>query len=423
MTIGQRIAQKRKELGLSQEALGEKLGVSRQSIYKWESDAALPEIDKLIALSRLFGISIGVLLGVEEQRVPQAPTEDPSGELTEAQLKMVEEITQRYISALPKAAPQKKHPILRVLAVVCILFAGLKFYAKLDQVDNQYRQLTSHISDVQDNVEVQIRSISTQVESILKAQNDLTADHETAIAATDLAKNRVTFSFRAVPKTFTADTIAWLEVTNEGAVETFGPFTPEENQTFRGEVTTQLTDSITLSIVFETGGVRSTQLLKEYTDLYTVSLPTVWANDDLWRIGMATPYVLELPSKYNEGQTVTIPPHCLEGAKQLSENEPAAAPAEIKVGLFKNQELVVWAEPITKPANYQGFEGHLFFKFPEVRVDLSEGDTVCVAALVTDTYGRVFFDPGTPFSPVENGTTLDSDSYTQDNNMENWTFE
>lgn len=33
MTIGQRIAQKRKELGLSQEALGSKLGVSRQSIY------------------------------------------------------------------------------------------------------------------------------------------------------------------------------------------------------------------------------------------------------------------------------------------------------------------------------------------------------------------------------------------------------
>ena len=47
MTTGQRVAQKRKELGLSQEALGEKLGVSRQSIYKWESDSALPEVEKL----------------------------------------------------------------------------------------------------------------------------------------------------------------------------------------------------------------------------------------------------------------------------------------------------------------------------------------------------------------------------------------
>ena len=93
MSIGQRIAQKRKEQGLSQEALGEQLGVSRQSIYKWESDAALPEIEKLIALSRLFGVSVGWLLGVEEDA---APVQDASGELTEAQLKMVEEITQRY---------------------------------------------------------------------------------------------------------------------------------------------------------------------------------------------------------------------------------------------------------------------------------------------------------------------------------------
>ena len=48
MTTGRRVAQKRKELGLSQEALGEKLGVSRQSIYKWESDSALPEVEKLV---------------------------------------------------------------------------------------------------------------------------------------------------------------------------------------------------------------------------------------------------------------------------------------------------------------------------------------------------------------------------------------
>ena len=41
MNLGQRTAQKRKELGLSQEALGEHLSVSRQSIYKWESGGSL----------------------------------------------------------------------------------------------------------------------------------------------------------------------------------------------------------------------------------------------------------------------------------------------------------------------------------------------------------------------------------------------
>ena len=64
MTIGERIAQLRKEHALSQEELGEQLNVSRQAIYKWESNASLPEVEKLIVLSRLFGVSVGYLLGV-----------------------------------------------------------------------------------------------------------------------------------------------------------------------------------------------------------------------------------------------------------------------------------------------------------------------------------------------------------------------
>ena len=58
MTVGERIAQKRKELGLSQEALGERMGVSRQSIYKWESDAAL-RIDPE-TLEQIEGLRLGL---------------------------------------------------------------------------------------------------------------------------------------------------------------------------------------------------------------------------------------------------------------------------------------------------------------------------------------------------------------------------
>lgn len=66
MTLGQRIQSLRKGLGLSQEALGELLGVSRQAISKWESDLTVPELDKLVALSKLFSLPVGRLLGVEE---------------------------------------------------------------------------------------------------------------------------------------------------------------------------------------------------------------------------------------------------------------------------------------------------------------------------------------------------------------------
>ena len=81
MTIGERIALKRREQGLSQEALGENLGVTRQSISKWEGDMTLPEIDKLITLSRLFGVSVGWLLGEErrENALEETAGEETSG--------------------------------------------------------------------------------------------------------------------------------------------------------------------------------------------------------------------------------------------------------------------------------------------------------------------------------------------------------
>lgn len=60
--MGQRIQELRKRESLSQEALGEALGVSRQAISKWEGDLTIPELDKLIAMSRLFGVSLDQLL-------------------------------------------------------------------------------------------------------------------------------------------------------------------------------------------------------------------------------------------------------------------------------------------------------------------------------------------------------------------------
>ena len=103
MTTGQRIAAKRRELDLSQEGLGEALGVSRQSIYKWESDSSLPDVDKLVALSRLFHVSVGWLLGVEEDQ-----EERISDDLSPAQLKLVEEILSRYQQSSQFTAEQQE---------------------------------------------------------------------------------------------------------------------------------------------------------------------------------------------------------------------------------------------------------------------------------------------------------------------------
>ena len=62
MTIGEKITHLRNSAGISQGALAEKLKVSRQSVSKWEMDNALPQIDKVVQLCGLFGISADDLL-------------------------------------------------------------------------------------------------------------------------------------------------------------------------------------------------------------------------------------------------------------------------------------------------------------------------------------------------------------------------
>lgn len=62
MAISDKILNLRKENGLSQEAFAEKLGVSRQSVSKWESGSAMPDIDKIVSISEIFGVSTDYLL-------------------------------------------------------------------------------------------------------------------------------------------------------------------------------------------------------------------------------------------------------------------------------------------------------------------------------------------------------------------------
>lgn len=65
--IANRLVSLRKENNLSQEALAEKLGISRQAVSKWERAEASPDTDNLILLSRLYGVSIDELLKTDDE--------------------------------------------------------------------------------------------------------------------------------------------------------------------------------------------------------------------------------------------------------------------------------------------------------------------------------------------------------------------
>ena len=74
MTIGEKIQYYRKKVGMSQEELGNRLLLSRQTISLWEMDKTAPTVDNLIRLKEIFGVSVDEILSGEE--IPQATSEN-----------------------------------------------------------------------------------------------------------------------------------------------------------------------------------------------------------------------------------------------------------------------------------------------------------------------------------------------------------
>ena len=429
MTTGQRIALKRKEAGLSQETLGAELGVSRQSIYKWESDTALPEIDKLVALSRRFGVTVGWLLGVEE--APETASAPDSGELTDAQLKMVEEITARYIAALPAPKPRKKWPY--VLAALMVLYAAHRAY---QSIDRQFDGVYSRIGQMDSSMSNQVYSISGQVEEILKQQNSLTVDYGIELVSADLVKNAVTFSVYAVPKTYVEGMRVEFSVDNGHNANSKTVLSePDQNgqpvsEKFSAELTCELTDDIAITAVFVMpDGTRQTQPLQTYSGLYSGSLPDVASLVDADLQGRAQ----------IENGKLTLP-DAMEYALTLNTKLdniliPRAEAVSIRVGLFKNQRLVAWAEPISadEQTSYQGFDNATFYRLEPLSFPFAAGDILESAAVLTDEYGREVIRPGDfPLTLDSDNQTLifpgstgsdTVDAYSIDTDISHWTFQ
>lgn len=139
MTIGQRIAAKRKELGLSQADLGEQMGVSRQSISKWEADAAIPEVDKLIALSKFFSVSVGWLLGVEQMPEDTAPEDTPEPEPDVEERKR----WQAVLDKLPTGRQRIVTIAAAVMAAAALILSACSLYRNI-RIDRELRRLLSY---------------------------------------------------------------------------------------------------------------------------------------------------------------------------------------------------------------------------------------------------------------------------------------
>lgn len=120
MTLGEKLQKLRKARGLTQEELASTVGVSRQSLSKWESDGALPDTANIIILADLFGVTTDYLLREVEADTPAAPVKEaPSPEQPAPQ--MVAPIVQ----VIPPQQKKSTPPTILVIGSVLFILGVL----------------------------------------------------------------------------------------------------------------------------------------------------------------------------------------------------------------------------------------------------------------------------------------------------------
>ena len=113
MILADKIIDLRKKAGWSQEELAQQLGVSRQSVSKWEGAQSIPDIDKILQLSRIFGVSTDYLLKDEIE----LPAEEPAAaDSTPALRRVSMEEASTYLSLRKAAAPR-----IALATLLCIM--------------------------------------------------------------------------------------------------------------------------------------------------------------------------------------------------------------------------------------------------------------------------------------------------------------
>lgn len=155
MTLGQNIQTARKAKGISQEALAEKIGVSRQALGKWEKDTALPGVDNLQALAKELGVSVDALLGcAAPDTAAPAVTLNALRDLLDA--RDAEACRRRRGAWLAAAAAAAL-----LLAVGGGMVARLQ--TRLDGLAGQYGYLSSEVSRTNNDLSARMQELQNAV--------------------------------------------------------------------------------------------------------------------------------------------------------------------------------------------------------------------------------------------------------------------
>lgn len=385
MTLGQRIQELRKQRGMSQEALGDALGVSRQAVSKWEGDNGIPELDTLITMSRLFEVTVGQLLGVEEATEQKHET---ANEVEEDKEDQVEAVLRRYVEHTNK---KDERPWISrwgwaVSAAIILTTAFIVMFAQLGSLRSTVRLLRSDLSNLQVNVSNTQNSLSGQIRStiydVLAEEANPLSTFDWDIVDFDLDDQTATLRLNATMKEYAAGSKMQFCATWQKVDDTEGQTTGDwvDGPNFQSEIMLPLNHKTVISIRVEDADGN----IKEYV----IPTPIHELHPDNFRLyarNLTTPFAIT-----TKGFGITSQTAKAEQAYIIIESifPDFFWPEKAEVTAYVN-DVAVMSEVMTiTPSGREKQVFNASIKDTYYDLTLENGDTLEIVLVVTDNLGR-----------------------------------
>lgn len=367
MTLGERIGSLRKEKGLSQEALGELVGVSRQAVSKWESDKAVPDVNNCVSMSKVFGVSLAQLLDLEDAQ------SQPSEELSEQQLRLVEKMITQYSTAQKKLRNRWRWPF--VLALCALLVCAAWLWEWLNDMNRTIDYLSGELSGMRGEI---VSGVGDRFEESLEEDRSLVTRFTAERVSADVSENTVTFDVSVTLKEGTewthvqfasrhGDQVVVSEARNIGGLS------------YAARVTCPIMDEPTIDLLVERDGVTQSQTFTAecYESDYAIRL----SGDARWAALQQ--------SGLSDGAVEPVAVYAfLDPGYGLE--EPLALTA-LEIGIFRNDALI-GTFPMDLTLGYYGalrdWNFTCEYDIPLTADMAQPGDTLTFVLLAQDNYGR-----------------------------------
>lgn len=284
--LAQRLQQLRRQKGLSQENLAEQLGVSRQAVGKWESGAAVPELEKLLELCRLFDTDLNDLLGLEsrsEQAEAGQDSHQPQG-FTAEQMDLLRQLIRE--GRQPPAPPVKKKKWPRVLVTVALVIGIISAGNWYSNLENRLWNLQNQASNTQNQISglhSSIGNIENNIKETLEQQASILTFSGVEMGKVTFSPREFTCSLWALPKNRTEQTkVRFSLETDSGTQVVEAAWTGDR---YLAQPTMDWCRISTVTVVVEENGVLSSEVLKDaWLDPADEVLLSVngWASMDTW---------------------------------------------------------------------------------------------------------------------------------------------